>query len=50
MPNSGHDVPNNVFLCVWCNCRGNVNLNCVFFYSGNERCFFYILPFYNNMT
>ena len=30
MPNSGHDVPNNVFLCVWCNCRGNVNLNCVF--------------------
>ena len=37
VPNPSHDVPNNVFLCVWCNCRGNVNLNCVFFYLGNER-------------
>ena len=25
VPNSSHDVPNNVFLCVWRNCRGNVN-------------------------
>ena len=30
VPNSSHDVPNNVFLCVWCNCRGKFNLNCVF--------------------
>ena len=20
VPNSSHDVPNNVFLCAWCNC------------------------------
>ena len=33
VPNFGHDVPNNLFLCVWCNCRGNVNLNCVFLLS-----------------
>ena len=25
VPNSSHDVPNNVFLCVWCNCQGNAN-------------------------
>ena len=23
--NSSHDVPNNIFLSVQCNCRGNVN-------------------------
>ena len=25
VPNSRHDVPKNVFLCVWRNSRGNVN-------------------------
>ena len=25
VPNSSYDVPNNVFLCVLCNCLGNVN-------------------------